>query len=80
MKYMNDFNNLSERIAYLIDGVLDFEYLHQHPQARFAVWQRYQNDPIFQEKLDQIMSIDPMFKTNFNSCFSEYLPQEQRSR
>lgn len=84
MKYwvmcMYDFDDLNEKIKHSEESILDFEYLMEHPQARFAIWQRYENDPVFQGRLDHIMDIDSIFKTNFRTCFSEYLPKEQGSR
>ena len=60
--------------------VLDFELLNAHPEAKFAIWQRYQMDAVFRNRIQDLMMSDYAFKERFQNTFRDYLKRSGRSR
>lgn len=77
---MKGYNSYEARLRHPEIGILDFEYLNLHPEAKAAIWERYVCDASFKGKLDQVMSVDVMFKSRFKDCFKSFMPKEERSR
>lgn len=56
--------------------IIDWEYITLHPEAKFAIQERYLQDPVFKERIDAKKSISPLFKRKFE----EYFPGLTKSR
>ncbi len=72
---MDGINSYEELLRHPEKEIIDFAYLNTHPEAKQAVWLRYEMDVNFKWKLNQIMSVNPYFKVRFKECFSSYLPK-----
>ena len=65
--------NYEKRVQNPHFRVLDFELLNAHPEAKFAIWQRYQMDAVFRNRIQDLMMSDYAFKETFNfNNFSSY--------
>lgn len=59
-------------------SVIDFEFVSLHPEAKFAIWERYCIDSFFRMKIREQMLLDPIFKKRFRDAFRSFLDQELR--
>lgn len=61
-----------ERVTNPYLGLIDWEYLLLHPEAKIAIQERYKNDPFFREKIDEFKEKDVLFKRKFESYFGSF--------
>lgn len=50
-------------------GIIDWEYVLLHPEAKLAIQQRYNTDVFFREKIDNAMKRDAVFRRKFTQSF-----------
>ena len=55
------------RDSYL--DIIDWDYIALHPEAKFAIRERYLQDPVFKAKIDEKKSLSPLFKRKFEELF-----------
>lgn len=56
--------------------LIDWAYVALHPEAKFAIRERYYLDNGFRLKIEEKKNISPLFK----SKFEEYFPELGKSR
>ncbi len=56
--------------------IIDWNYITLHPEAKFAIRERYLQDPIFRNRIDEKKSLSVTFKQKFEKFF----PSLQKSR
>lgn len=75
---MQGVNTYQERIKNPGVGIINWEFISNHPEAKLAIWERYQTDASFKIQLDQLKENDPYFKRMFDKHFASY--KETRGR
>lgn len=56
--------------------IIDWAYITLHPEAKFAIRERYYMDSVFRMHIDEKKNISPLFKRKFE----EYFPELIKSR
>ena len=69
---MNGINSYEDRMRQPWKQIIDWEYISFHPEAKFAIWERYQTDMIFKSKIDEAKARDYVFKIKFEESFKSY--------
>lgn len=49
--------------------IIDWEYITLHPEAKFAIKERYLQDPVFKSRIDEKKNISLIFKLRFETHF-----------
>lgn len=49
--------------------IIDWEYITLHPEAKFAIRERYLQDPVFKSRIDEKQNISLVFKLRFENHF-----------
>lgn len=49
--------------------IIDWEYITLHPEAKFAIRERYLQDPVFKSRIDGKKKISLVFKLRFETHF-----------
>ncbi len=77
---MDGVNSYEQRIKNPGLDILDFEFLSIHPEAKLAIWQRYNTDVIFKSKIDMHLANNVYFRYLFKKHFSPYFTQNVELR
>ena len=56
--------------------IIDWNYITLHPEAKFAIRERYLQDPIFKSKIEEKKNLSVSFKQKFEKFF----PSLEKSR
>lgn len=56
--------------------IIDWAYITLHPEAKFAIRERYYMDSVFRMRIEEKKNISPLFKRKFE----EYFPELIKSR
>ena len=70
---MNGINTFYDSLNNPFKGIIDFEYLVSHPEAKFNIWEKYNNDPAFKLRIDEMIERDVVFKNRFNNAFNSFI-------
>lgn len=73
---MHGVNSYEELLRCPYLGIIDWEYLSFHPEAKFAIQERYKTDITFKMRIDATKSRSPLFKQKFE----EYFPSLEKTR
>lgn len=49
--------------------IIDWEYITLHPEAKFAIRERYLQDPVFKSRIDEKKKNSLVFKLRFETHF-----------
>lgn len=66
-------NYSEERLNYPGLSIIDFEFINYHPEAKQAIWNRYNSDIVFKVRIDERMKNDLMFAYQFRETFKYYI-------
>lgn len=69
----NGINTYEEMLKNPMLKIIDFEFLVGHPEAKFLVWEKYNNDYSFKMKIDELIECDASFKKRFYNAFDSFL-------
>lgn len=66
---MKGINSYEERLKNPYLGLIDWEYISLHPEAKLAIKQRYSTDTFFKAKIEEAKASDILFKEKFEQYF-----------
>lgn len=69
----NGMPSYEERLRNPSLSIIDFTFISLHPEAKAAIWERYQTDIVFKVKLDECIKNDLLFAFRFREAFKSYL-------
>ena len=62
-----------DRLRYTELSIIDFEFIEIHPEAKLAIWERYNQDSVFRRRIDEHCKNDLVFNYRFYETFKSYL-------